>query len=187
MSLPDATVSGLPSGPAPKAPCGPAADPRAPYVRLAVVGLVRRVDEVAGGAAAPGRHRRDSRWLLLHRIRPFDAWDPPGGRVEAGEDLVQAVKRELEEETGLVVDVAGPCYGFLTFYKGERLLAVSMACRPTGDPETIRLEPDGAEDWRWATREEWVTLAQAGKSSWDPRDVEKATRAVAALWEVEEV
>lgn len=52
---------------------GPAADPRAPYVRLAVVGLICR----AGGGDDP-------RWLLLHRTRPFEAWDPPGGRMEAG-------------------------------------------------------------------------------------------------------
>ena len=57
----------------------------------------------------------------------------------------------MEEETGLAVEVAGPCYAYLTFYKGERLLAVSMACRPTGDPDAIRLEPDGADAWRWAT------------------------------------
>ena len=106
--------------------------------------------------------------------------------MEAGEDLVQAVKREVEEETGLAVEVAGPCYAFLAFYQGERLLAVSMACRPAGDPDAIRLEPGGAEEWRWATGKEWETLAAARLSSWDPKDVKKATRAVAAVWEAEE-
>lgn len=106
--------------------------------------------------------------------------------MEAGEDLVQAVGREVNEETGLTVQVAGPCYAFLTFYQGERLLAVSMACRPTDDPDAIRLERDGAEAWRWATAQEWGDLAAARLSSWDPRDVKKATGAVAALWEAEE-
>ena len=106
--------------------------------------------------------------------------------MEAGEDLVQAVKREVEEETGLTVEVAGPCYAFLAFYQGERLLAVSMACRPAGDPDAIRLEPGGAGEWRWATGREWEALAVARLSSWDPKDVKKATRAVAAVWEVEE-
>ena len=156
---------------------GPAGDPQAPYVRLAVVALIRRT----GSDPAAG-----SRWLLLHRVRPFDAWDPPGGRVETGEDLTRAVKREVEEEAGLAVDVAGPCYGFLTFYKGERLLAVSMACRPAGDPDAIRLEADAAEGWRWATEEEWEDLAMVGKTSWDPKDVKKAVKAVAAVWEAEE-
>lgn len=173
---------------------GPAADPEAPYARLAVVGLIRR--EGGGAGAGPGGSSAgrgadspsgasDVRWLLLRRTQPFEAWDPPGGRVEAAEDLVQAVRREVKEETGLAVDVGGPCYAFLTFYKGERLLAVSMACRPSSDPDTIRLEPGGAAGWRWATTEEWQQLAAAGLSSWDPADVKKATRTVAALWEAE--
>jgi 8-oxo-dGTP pyrophosphatase MutT (NUDIX family) len=173
-------------------PAGPAADRNAPYARLAVVALIRRTDE---GAAVDGSQagRRDdpevaayrSRWLLLHRTQPFEAWDPPGGRVEAGEDLVQAVKREVEEEAGLAVDVAGPCYAFLTFYKGERLLAVSMACSPAGDPDGIRLEPDGTDGWRWATGAEWEDLAVGRLTSWALKDVKKATGAVAAVWEAE--
>jgi 8-oxo-dGTP pyrophosphatase MutT (NUDIX family) len=149
---------------------------------VAVVGLIRRTAGAKGEGAASER----SRWLLLHRTEPFEAWDPPGGRMETGEDLVQAVRREVDEEAGLAVDVAGPCFGFLTFYKGERLLAVSMACRPSGDPDAIRLEPDGAEEWRWATGAEWLSLAESGLSSWAPQDIKKATGAVAALWEAEE-
>ena len=165
---------------------GPAADPRAPYVRLAVVGLICR----EGGGAEAGQGDSpsgiaDALWLLLHRTRPFEAWDPPGGRMEAGEDLVQAVTREVREETGLAVEVGGPCYAFLTFYKGERLLAVSMACRLLSDPDTISLEADGTAGWRWVTAREWEQLAAAGLSSWDPADVEKVTRMVGALWEAE--
>jgi 8-oxo-dGTP pyrophosphatase MutT (NUDIX family) len=154
---------------------GVAVDPRAPYARLAVVGLIRRVDG-----------REEDRWLLLHRTQPFEAWDPPGGRMEESEDLVGAVRREVQEETGLSIGVAGPCYGLLTFYKGERLMVVSMACRPAGDPDAIVLEPDDGDAWLWATRAEWLALAEQRLSSWDPKDVLKATGAVAAVWEVEE-
>jgi 8-oxo-dGTP pyrophosphatase MutT (NUDIX family) len=170
-------------------PAGPAADPHAPYVRLALVGLIRReggADADSGAGTGPGVDAGEARWLLLHRTRPFEAWDPPGGRMEVGEDLVRAVTREVLEETGLAVHVAGPCYAFLTFYEGERLLAVSMACRPGGDPDAVRLEPDGAEGWCWATREEWEDLAAARLTSWDLRDIKKATRAVAAVWEAED-
>jgi 8-oxo-dGTP diphosphatase len=150
---------------------GPASDPDAPYARLAVVALIRRPDY-------------DS-ILLLHRTEPHDSWDPPGGRMERGEDLAQAVTREAREETGLLVDVAGPCYVYLVMYKGERLLAVSMACRTVGDPDDITLEAGGATAWRWAGIEEWKGLAERGESSWAPGDVLRATAEARALWGVE--
>jgi 8-oxo-dGTP diphosphatase len=49
------------------------------------------------------------RVLVIQRGRPpgEGLWSVPGGRVEAGETLAQAVAREVREETGLTVEV-GP-------------------------------------------------------------------------------
>ncbi len=153
-----------------------AADPRAPYVRLAAGGLIART--VPGIA---GRHL----WLLLRRQGPVGHWDPPGGRLEEGEDLSAGVRREIMEETGLSVEVSGPCYAYLTFHKGERLLAVSMACRLTDEAEADRVRL-GEEHvaWAWRTAEEWEALAAEGKSSWTPVDVRKVTRLAVEIWEV---
>lgn len=47
------------------------------------------------------------RVLLVERGRPPNAglWSVPGGKLELGETLAQAVAREVREETGLVVEV----------------------------------------------------------------------------------
>jgi ADP-ribose pyrophosphatase YjhB (NUDIX family) len=51
----------------------------------------------------------DGRVLLVERGKPPGAglWTVPGGRLETGETLAQAVAREVQEETGLVVEVGG--------------------------------------------------------------------------------
>lgn len=49
------------------------------------------------------------RALLVKRGRPplEGEWSIPGGMLELGETLIEGVQRELAEETGLVVRVAG--------------------------------------------------------------------------------
>jgi len=42
---------------------------------------------------------------LLHWHKRLQQWMPPGGHIEPDEDPVQAVLREIEEETGLVAEV----------------------------------------------------------------------------------
>ena len=67
--------------------------------------------------------------VLLVRRADNDEWEPPGGVVERDEDLLSALVREVEEETGYVVTP-----GRLTgVYKNMALgiVALVFRCRPT--------------------------------------------------------
>ncbi len=100
--------------------------------------------------------------LLIQRARPpaKGSWTLPGGHVEPGETLEQAVRREVEEETGLAVDVVA----FLETFElrtPDRTYAIhEHLCRlsPSHDGATLRPSDDAAEAI-WAAEEDLATLA----------------------------
>jgi 8-oxo-dGTP diphosphatase len=48
---------------------------------------------------------RDDRLLMLkHDLGKGDFWSPPGGGIQFGETALDCLKRELEEETGLIAE-----------------------------------------------------------------------------------
>ena len=71
----------------------------------------------------------DNRVLLAHR-RDIDWWNLPGGGMEAGETVEQAMCREVLEETGLEVEVERLVGVYSKPQKNEVVL--SMRCRATG-------------------------------------------------------
>jgi ADP-ribose pyrophosphatase len=57
---------------------------------------------------------KNNKVLLVRRGKPpaEDLWAIPGGRVEIGETLRQAVEREILEETGVAIRALEPVYTF---------------------------------------------------------------------------
>ncbi len=92
---------------------------------------------------------------LLIKRRDNGHWEPPGGVVEAGETLPDALQREVLEETGIKIATPAALTGV---YKNMKGLIVSLVFRCEaidGQPTT----GDETKALRWATREEVSELA----------------------------
>lgn len=111
--------------------------------------MTDRSVEVAVGAVV----RRGDEILLVQRGRGAGVgqWSLPGGRVEFGETLTAAVAREVEEETGLDVEV-GDFLGWVERMGTEpfdyHYVILDFAARPR-QPETAVRAGDDAADVAW--------------------------------------
>jgi len=98
-------------------------------------------------------HDEAGRLLLVLRGRAPSAgvWSIPGGKVEAGESREAAVRREVLEETGLVVEVGAPV-GVVERPTGDgRVFEIhDYAARLLSDPGTA-VAADDADDVGWFT------------------------------------
>lgn len=121
--------------------------------------------------AAGGIVTDESGQMLL--IRRNGRWDLPKGKVEAGETLLQAALREVEEETGIRVEsgkweavrpLVTPIktYHLFNLYGGWHLKQTSWfplhaaGNSPQGTPQ----REEGIEAVEWVSPEEWLRRLQ---------------------------
>jgi 8-oxo-dGTP diphosphatase len=98
----------------------------------------------------------DGRVLL---VQPHGRdWEMPGGCVELGENLVDALQREIEEETGCRVHVDG-LIGMHSRLNRTELVLLHFRCtyrsgEPTASPETPQVGWFSADEARRLVRTE---------------------------------
>jgi ADP-ribose pyrophosphatase YjhB (NUDIX family) len=127
---------------------------------------------VGVGAVIVDDYREENRVLLIRRgTAPLlGEWSLPGGVLECGETLREAVVREAREETGLVVETGEMLGVYERVIPGDQgrvryhYVLIDFLCRPVGGD--LKAGSDAA-DVRWFMRDELPALNLA----YDANDV----------------
>ena len=87
-------------------------------------------------------------------------WVVPGGHIELGERMEDALRREVKEETNLDIhDLEFVCFQEFIydarFWRPSHFIFFDFACRTDATDVTLNEE---AQDYRWVTPEEALTL-----------------------------
>jgi 8-oxo-dGTP diphosphatase len=97
-------------------------------------------------------------------------WDFPGGGLEPCEPLMDALAREVKEETGLTVKVVAPAYIYDEIQEEKHLIIIKFACdQPNGE---LVLSPEH-ENHFWVPMEE---LDKGEFPEWMKEEIRRAYR-----------
>ncbi|MEV6778107.1 NUDIX hydrolase [Streptomyces syringium] len=104
----------------------------------------------------------DGKILLLHR--PADdylggLWELPSGGVDDGETLIEALRREVAEETGLTVTAIGGYLGHFDYRSGSGRATRQFNFAATVTGETVTLTEHDAHLWADSTQQNQVSSA----------------------------
>lgn len=101
---------------------------------------------------------REGRMLALRRSATKDAgpglWETVSGRVKPGEEPLEAIRREIVEETGLEVVLSERPVDAYAARRGDRPMTVILYRAEHVDGEVVRC--DEHDDHGWMTPEEFA-------------------------------
>jgi ADP-ribose pyrophosphatase YjhB (NUDIX family) len=97
------------------------------------------------------------RVLMIRTQKWSNLWGIPGGKIKAGEPSLEALRREIKEETGLDIDrpkfvIAQDCIHSKEFYRDAHFVLLNYTCHARGGA-VVQLNEE-AQEFRWVTPEE---------------------------------
>jgi 8-oxo-dGTP diphosphatase len=102
--------------------------------------------------------RRNDEFLITHRFANAHLgglWEFPGGKVEEGEGLTAALTREIEEEIGIDIEVAGELLRDSHAYPDRTVRIHFFECRILAGEPVAR----GVAAFRWVQLDELFETA----------------------------
>ncbi|HEY9902957.1 MAG TPA: NUDIX domain-containing protein [Candidatus Sericytochromatia bacterium] len=108
--------------------------------------------------------RLQHRFLLVHERKHGQNWYLPAGRVEPGESLVEAARRETLEESGVPVVIEGILrIEHTPFIEGMARLRVIFVAHPEDDTPPKSIPDEESLGAGWFSLEELESLSLRGE------------------------
>ena len=136
--------------------------------------------------------RRGNEFLMVHEAKHGQLWYMPAGRVEPGENFIEAAKRETLEEGGIEINVTGFVRLEHTPSLDGSRMRIILCAEPIDDREPKSVADSESLEAGWFTLEEIKQLPLRGQdvlklfthleSGADVYPIEKAVSAEGAIY-----
>lgn len=83
-------------------------------------------------------------------------WELPGGHIDFGEDIVEGLKREVLEETGMHISVGDPfaVFTYTNEIKGSHSIEVAYFAKFLDPLDQIKIDPEDHSEYQWTAESE---------------------------------